>query len=72
MEALLGSEDYGKDLPSVQNLLRKHQLVEADISAHEAKISDLNTQAQDFVNAGHFDAAGIEAKQQVINDRYAQ
>ena len=38
MEALLGSEDHGKDLPSVLNLLKKHQLVEADISAHEVHL----------------------------------
>lgn len=35
VEALLASEDYGKDLASVNNLLKKHQLLEADISAHE-------------------------------------
>ena len=35
MEALLSSEDYGKDLDSVQNLLKKHQFIEADIAAHE-------------------------------------
>lgn len=32
---MLSSEEYGKDLASVQNLLKKHQLLEADISAHE-------------------------------------
>lgn len=37
MEALLASEDYGKDLASVNNLLKKHQLLEADISAHEVR-----------------------------------
>ena len=35
VEALLSSEDYGKDLDSVQNLLKKHQFIEADIAAHE-------------------------------------
>lgn len=35
VEALLASEDYGKDLASVNNLLKKYQLLEADISAHE-------------------------------------
>eukprot|EP00117_Sycon_ciliatum_P010415 scpid4432/ scgid12327/ Spectrin alpha chain, brain; Alpha-II spectrin; Fodrin alpha chain; Spectrin, non-erythroid alpha chain len=72
MEALLKSEDFGKDLPSVQNLLKKHQLVEADITAHEAKIGDLNSQAQNFVREGHFDAVGIQSKQEQINERYAQ
>ena len=31
----MASEDYDKDLVSVDNLLKKHQLLEADISAHE-------------------------------------
>lgn len=38
VEALLASEDYGKDLASVNNLLKKHQLLEADISAHEVRV----------------------------------
>ena len=33
------SEDSGKDLASVQNLMKKHQLVEADIQAHEDRIN---------------------------------
>jgi len=37
VEALLASEDYGKDLASVNNLLKKHQLLEADVSAHEVR-----------------------------------
>ena len=41
VEALLASEDYGKDLASVNNLLKKHQLLEADISAHEVCNSSL-------------------------------
>ena len=41
VEALLASEDYGKDLASVNNLLKKHQLLEADINAHEVRSSFL-------------------------------
>lgn len=35
VEASLSHDDYGRDLASVQNLIKKHQLVEADITAHE-------------------------------------
>ena len=35
VEASLSHDDYGRDLASVQNLIKKHQLVEADIAAHE-------------------------------------
>ena len=35
VEHMLETEDYGKDLATVQNLVKKHQLLEADIDAHE-------------------------------------
>lgn len=41
VESLLTSEDAGKDLASVQNLMKKHQLVEADIQAHEDRIKGM-------------------------------
>jgi spectrin alpha len=41
VESLLTSEDSGKDLASVQNLIKKHQLVEADIQAHDDRIKGM-------------------------------
>lgn len=41
VESLLTSEDAGKDLASVQNLMKKHQLVEADVHAHEDRINGM-------------------------------
>lgn len=38
VESLLTSEDSGKDLASVQNLMKKHHLVEADVQAHDDRI----------------------------------
>ena len=37
VEAQLSSGETGRDLGGVQTLLKKHQLVEADISAHEVR-----------------------------------
>ena len=70
VESLLTSEDAGKDLASVQNLMKKQQLVEADIQAHEDRIKDMNTQADSLVESGQFDSAGIHEKRQSINERY--
>jgi spectrin alpha len=70
VESVLTSEDAGKDLASVQNLMKKHQLVEADIHAHEDRIKDMNTQADSLVECGQFDSAGIQEKRQSINERY--
>ncbi len=36
-EAQLVSEEYGKDLTSVQNLMKKQALMEADVSAHQVR-----------------------------------
>lgn len=41
VESLLTSEDAGRDLASVQNLMKKHQLVEADIQHHEDRIEGI-------------------------------
>ncbi|KAK3088368.1 hypothetical protein FSP39_018301 [Pinctada imbricata] len=70
VEQMLASEEYGKDLASVQNLLKKHQLLEADIAAHEDRLKDLNTQADQFVEAKIWDAESIENRKRTINERY--
>jgi spectrin alpha len=48
VESLLTTEDAGKDLASVQNLTKKHQLVEADIQAHEDRISGVFSRMLQF------------------------
>ncbi|CAK1548048.1 unnamed protein product [Leptosia nina] len=70
VESLLTSEDSGKDLASVQNLMKKHQLVEADIQAHEDRINDMNAQADALVSSGQFDSAGIGSRRTAINERF--
>lgn len=35
VEGHLASDDYGKDLTNVQNLQKKHALLEADVAAHQ-------------------------------------
>ncbi|CAE1318322.1 SPTA [Acanthosepion pharaonis] len=69
VEQMLASEDYGKDLASIQNLLKKHQLLEADVGAHEDRIKDLNTQADQFLEAG-WDVESIAERKKTINERY--
>lgn len=40
MEGHLASDDYGKDLTNVQNLQKKHALLEADVAAHQVQALD--------------------------------
>ena len=67
---MLETEDYGKDLATVQNLNKKHQLIEADINAHQDRIRDLNDQADAFIESGVLDTNEIREKKESINDRY--
>ena len=59
-----------QDLSSVQKLQRRLNLLEMDISGHRAQIDSLTSQAEDFVDNGHFDAASIQQRQQELKARY--
>uniref|UniRef100_A0A0M3JD66 Spectrin repeat-containing domain protein n=1 Tax=Anisakis simplex TaxID=6269 RepID=A0A0M3JD66_ANISI len=70
VETLLASEDYGKDLSSIENLLKKHQLLEADITAHADRVGEMNQQADSLLESGQFDQPEIEERRRAICDRY--
>ncbi len=67
---MIEAEDYGKDLATVQNLVKKHQLLDADVKAHEERVKDLNEQADAFIDSGIWDTENIKEKKQTINERY--
>nr|XP_056701927.1 spectrin beta chain, non-erythrocytic 4 [Euleptes europaea] len=48
MQAQLGSKELGKHLLEVEDLLQKHSLLEADISAQAERVQALNTAALKF------------------------
>ena len=52
----LQSEDYGKHLLSVQDLLEKHNLLEADIVTINERVKAINSQANKFIDQGLFRA----------------
>lgn len=71
IEGQLLSDDYGKDLTSVQNLQKKHALLEADIFAHQDRIDGVRIANEQFCKSGHFDAENIRLKYGALNDRYS-
>ncbi|KAI5727770.1 hypothetical protein M8J77_006684 [Diaphorina citri] len=70
IEGQLMSEDYGKDLTSVQNLQKKHALLEADVASHLDRIESVKAATEQFLERGHFDADNIKAKQAAMCERY--
>ncbi|XP_064788756.1 spectrin beta chain, non-erythrocytic 1-like isoform X1 [Oncorhynchus masou masou] len=68
MKMLLLSQDYGKHLLGVEDLLQKHALVEADIAIQANRVKAVNNNAQKFA----IDAEGYKpCDPQVIRDRMA-
>lgn len=65
IKGLLASEDYGKDLASIENLLKKHQLLEADIAAHADRVAEMNTQADNLLENEQFDRPEINNRRKV-------
>lgn len=47
-QMLLLSQDYGKHLLGVEDLLQKHALVEADIGIQADRVRNVNSNAQKF------------------------
>merc|ERR1712226_1579433 len=70
VESILTTDEVGKDLASVQDLMKKHQLVEADIIAHEDRIKDMIEQSDSLVDSGQFDSNDIRDKRDNISKRY--
>lgn len=54
IETNLSSEDYGKDLASVNNLLKKHELLEADLNYHADTCDTITETDTKFFNSNHF------------------
>ncbi|XP_075993412.1 spectrin beta chain, non-erythrocytic 1-like isoform X2 [Genypterus blacodes] len=68
MKMLLLSQDYGKHLLGVEDLLQKHALVEADIAIQADRVRNVNSNAQKFAD----DTEGYKpCDPQIIRDRVA-
>ncbi|XP_071162084.1 spectrin beta chain-like isoform X8 [Mytilus edulis] len=71
VENQLSSEDHGKDLTSVNYLLKKHQMLEQDITNHKEKVMDIKDAAQVFKDTKHFMNKELQARAKETSDRYS-
>ncbi|XP_056020668.1 spectrin beta chain-like isoform X11 [Ostrea edulis] len=70
IKARLMSEDYGKHLMSVEDLLQKHSLLEADIHVLGERVKTVNTSAVKFVDGDAVEAGGYHpADPKVVRER---
>ena len=64
----LQSEDYGKHMMGVEDLLQKHSIIESDIAIVGARVEAINTQAQTFVDSDFPDVEGSYAHIEFSSD----
>ena len=71
-DAILSTDDYGRDLASVQALRRKHEGVERDLAALQEKVSQLGAESKrlEDIHPDHADA--INSKQTEIEDNWTR
>lgn len=65
----LASKDFGRDVKSANNLIKRHQLLETDITSHEERVNEILIQAAEFVEADHFEKDEIEDRAKAVAER---
>ena len=71
-DVVLSSDDYGKDVPSVEALQRKHDGAMRELAALETKVADLRGQAGELSRTHPQDAARIASKLGEIEESWGQ
>ncbi|XP_034253991.1 spectrin beta chain, non-erythrocytic 1 isoform X5 [Thrips palmi] len=70
VEGQLASEDHGKDLVSVQNLLKRHTLLESDVLGHGETCEQVKDTAGSFERSNHFMKEEIQERAAAAIKRY--
>jgi len=60
----------GRDLIGVQNLMKKHQALLAELAGHEPRIGTVCGQGEQMVKEGHFAGDDITHKIQELHDKW--
>jgi len=60
----------GRDLIGVQNLMKKHQALLAELSGHEPRIGTVCGQGEQMVKEGHFAGDDITSKIHELQDKW--
>lgn len=71
IDTALRVADLGRDLSGATGLLKKHQLLEAEIAGHRERIDAVSTQARSLVAAGNFRSTEVREAEQALSARYA-
>ena len=54
----------------VQNLMKKHQALQAEVAGHEPRIQNVAQSGQEMIDEGHFAAEDIKEKVNGLEDKW--
>lgn len=69
IEQTVVTHEKATDLTTATRLYQKHKMMEKEILARRQRMQELNSQAQDLVDAGHFDPNAVEETRIVMEER---
>ncbi|KAL1509008.1 hypothetical protein ABEB36_003816 [Hypothenemus hampei] len=72
VEIQVNSVETGKDLATVNNLLKRHTALENDIQQHSENCEQINEACEQFVKSGHFMADEIRENAEAAITRFHQ
>ncbi|KAF5273495.1 hypothetical protein FQA39_LY07512 [Lamprigera yunnana] len=72
IEVQLKSTDYGKDLHSVNNLLKRHAVLENDVHQHTENCETIHDTAEQFLKNEHFKKNELHERAQIAITRFHQ
>ena len=64
------SDDYGSHLMAVEDLIQKHQLVDAQVNAQGNRIRNLNKKAQQYEKGAKGETAILQKRLENLNKEY--
>ncbi|KAF5401772.1 Spectrin alpha chain non-erythrocytic [Paragonimus heterotremus] len=67
-EPIAGSTNVGRDLIGVQNLIKKHQAVSAEVTGHQPRIQDVVQEGNAMIAAQHYAANDIAKRIKELED----
>ena len=70
LQAAVKSDDHGKHLLDVENLLHKHSLVESQIQSQGESVQRINNVAQRFIKAKHPESKVIRERQSLLTQAF--
>ena len=70
LQAAVRSEDYGKHLLDVENLLHKHSLIESQIQSQGESVQRINNVAEKFIKAKHPEIRVIRERQTLLTQSF--